>query len=180
MESSFGKANHKTIESISALKLTLQEINKSLVISDNPTETLQKATFMAMQIQKLATQPQSMTPDQINRQIAVASNLWVEHKDTAVGQRYGFNNDLIFMANKQIKTNDKSMDLDSSTKAQTLFREMTGITKDLPIGFQKIAGSTQLKLNERIQEIYKDQQAVSRQQEQIRQLQRDQQKQFER
>ncbi|MBW8309113.1 MAG: AAA family ATPase [Candidatus Paracaedibacteraceae bacterium] len=180
LESSFGKANHKTIESISTLKLTLQEINKSLGISDNPTETLQKATFMAMQIQKLATQHQSMTQDQINRRVSVAANLWMEYKDKAPGQKYGFNNDLIFMANKQIKTNDKSMDLNSSTKAQTLFREMAGITKDMPRGLEKIAGSAQLKLNERIQEIYKDQQANFHQQEQIRQPQRDQQKQFER
>ncbi|MBW8309693.1 MAG: hypothetical protein K0M45_08705, partial [Candidatus Paracaedibacteraceae bacterium] len=136
--------------------------------------------FMAMQIQKLATQHQSMTQDQINRRVSVAANLWMEHKDTALSKKHGFSNSLIFKANGQKKMNDKAIDNDPSIKSQTLFREMTGMKTDITSDLCKIIESTQSKLGEKIQSIFKEQQALSQQQEQTRQLQREQHKQFDR
>ncbi|MBW8308046.1 MAG: AAA family ATPase [Candidatus Paracaedibacteraceae bacterium] len=180
LESAFGKANDKTIESISALKLTLQEVNKSLGLPDNPAETLQKATFMAMQIQNVATHSESMLQSDISRRVTIAANLWMEHKDGALGKKYGFNNNLLFKANGQMKMNDKTIETDQSTKTQAIFRELVGSTKDVPLGGGKTTESAQFKLHERIQGIYKNQQEISHQQEQNRQLQQDEQKQFER
>ncbi len=180
LESSFGKANDKTVESIGSLKLVLQEVNKTMGLPDNPSETLQKATFMAMQIQNVATHSESMLQGDISRRITIATNLWMEHKDGALGKKYGFNNNLLFKANGQIKINDKTIEKDQSKKSQTLFSELTGATKDVSTDMLKTIESTQTKLGEKIQVIFKEQQGIAQQQEQLRLLQREQQKQFER
>jgi Ti-type conjugative transfer relaxase TraA len=180
LESAFGKANDKTIESIVSLKLALQEVNKTMGLSDNPSETLQKATFMAMQIQNVATHPDSMLQGDINRRVTIAANLWMEHKDGALGKKYEFNSDLIFMADKEIKINDKAINADPSVKSQILSREMSGTKLDIPSDLCKAIEAVQSKLTERIQPIFKEQQAISQQQEQTRRLQMDQQKQFDR
>ena len=180
LESAFGKANDKTIESISSLRQALQEVNKSMGIPDNPVETLQKATFMAMQIQNLATHSESMLQGDISRRITIATNLWMEHKDDALGKKYGFNNNLIFNASGQIKLNDKAVEADPSIKSQTQYRELTGLRTDISSDLCKTIESAQAKLFEKMQPVFKEQRTIAQQQEQIRQLQRAQDKQFDR
>ncbi len=94
--------------------------------------------------------------------------------------KYGFNNNLIFKASGQIKLNDKAVEADPSIKSQTQYRELTGLRTDISSDLCKTIESAQAKLFEKMQPVFKEQRTISQQQEQIRQLQRAQDKQFER